>query len=195
MTFAGEFWRWASGGGMTSGVGAEWFDGSLRPEAELVIEPGPIFGPGSCRTGLKEPSAAPGSPTRGTPRARRHTKRAGLGTPRAKRRRKRARPGTRGSHAPPKKSRARLKKTRPRDSASQAPVEKSRVWDWGVAGGSFFVRCEGHLCGSRWAARHRGAQVVGTPNEKSLLLLASAITAPMMSRRGRLRGRRLRGRR
>ena len=86
------------------------------------------LGPGSCRTGLKEPSAAPGSPKRGTPRARRHTKRAGLGTPRAKRRRKRTKPGTPGSDAPPKKSRARLEKTLRLDLASHVPVEKSRVW-------------------------------------------------------------------
>jgi len=96
-------------------------------------------GPGSCRTGLKEPSAAPGSPKRGAPRARRHTKRAGLGTRRAKRRRKRTKPGTRGSQAPPKKSRVRRETTPRRDLASQAPVEKSRVWYWESRGRVFFV--------------------------------------------------------
>lgn len=99
---------------------------------------------GFRRMGLKEPSAALGSSTRGIPGAKRHSKRPGLGTRRARRRRKRARPGTRGSHAPLAGTRVRLAKTRRRDSESQVPVEKRRSWYWGESRAGLFVQCEWH---------------------------------------------------
>ena len=99
---------------------------------------------GFRRMGLKEPSAARGSPKRGTPAAKGHSKRPGLGTRRAKRRRKRARPGTRGSHVPPAETRVWLGKTRRRDSESQPPVEKRWSWYWGESRAGLFVQCEWH---------------------------------------------------
>jgi hypothetical protein len=94
--------------------------------------------------GLKGPSAALGSPTRGILRAKSRPKRPTLDTRRAKRHRKRARPGTRGSQAPPAETRVRLGKTRRRDSESQPPVEKRRSWYWGESRAGLFVQCEWH---------------------------------------------------
>jgi hypothetical protein len=96
------------------------------------------------RTGLKEPSTALGSPTRGTPRAKCHPKRPDPGTPRATLRRKRPKPGTSGSHAPPEKIRLRQEKTRRRDAKTQASAEKCRGWYRGEPRLGLPVRCEKH---------------------------------------------------